>query len=72
MSYTLTCLSPLNCILFFLQTEVIILDLGPENSFVKKGRKGLSLTETLAVNKKKKSMAGLALGTINFDQDDTE
>ena len=32
----------------FLQLEVIILDLGPENSFVKKGRISLSLTETLA------------------------
>ena len=40
-------------ILWFLQQEVIILDLGPEYSFVKKGRISLSLTETLEVNKKK-------------------
>ena len=29
---------PLNGILLFLQLEVIILDLDPENSFVKKGQ----------------------------------
>ena len=43
----------------FLQLEVIILDLGPENSFVKKGRISLSLTETLAF-------------TALFHQEDTE
>ena len=52
--------SPLNGIFFlFLQLEVIILDLGPENSFVKKGRVSFSLTETLAF-------------TVLFHQEDTE
>ena len=46
-------------IFLFLQLEVIILDLGPENSFVKKGRISLSLTETLAF-------------TALFHQEDTE
>ena len=51
---------PLNGIFFlFLQLEVIILDLGPENSSVKKGRISLSLTETLAF-------------TALFHQEDTE
>ena len=45
--------------------EVILAHLGPENSFVKKGRKSLSLTETLAVSKKKnKSTIELALCAI--------
>ena len=34
----------LNCIFLFLQLEVIILDLGTKNSFVKKGRISLPLT----------------------------
>ena len=43
-----------NCILLFLQQDVIILDPGPEYSFVKKRKDlSLSLTETLVVNKKK-------------------
>ena len=49
---------PLNCIFLFLQLEVVILDLVPENSFVKKGRISLSLTEILAFNKNKSQWSG--------------
>ena len=56
---------PLNCILLFLQLDVIILDLGQEYSFVKKRRVSFSLTEILVVNKKKKQLtAGLSLGAV--------
>ena len=56
---------PLNCILLFLQLDVIILDLGQEYSFVKKRRVSFSLTEILVVKKKKKQLtAGLSLGAV--------
>ena len=56
---------PLNCILLFLQLDVIILDLGQDYSFVKKRRVSFSLTEILVVNKKKKQLtAGLSLGAV--------
>ena len=43
---------PLNFILLFLQLDVIILDLGPEYSFVKKRKDKFFLNRNTAINKK--------------------
>ena len=55
---------PLNCIFFFLQLEVIILDLSPENSFVKKRKDKSFLNRNTSVQQEKISTVGVALGAV--------
>ena len=55
---------PLNCIFFFLQLEVIILDLSPENSFVKKRKDKSFLNRNTSVQLEKIWTVGVALGAV--------
>ena len=55
---------PLNCIFLFLQLEVIILDLGPENSFVKKRKDKSFFNRNTCVQQEKISTVGVALGAV--------
>ena len=56
---------PLNGIFLFLQLEVIILDLDPANSFVKKGKSFFNRNNIVAFNKKKYQRPGrVALGAV--------
>ena len=61
-----------NCILLFLQQDVIILDPGPEYSFVKKRKDMSSFTRNTCSQREKKTTAGLALGTVFITQEDME
>ena len=62
-----------NCILLFLQQDVIILDPRPEYSFVKKRNDMSSFTRNnCRQQEKKKKTASLALGTVFITQEDTE
>ena len=56
---------PLNGIFLFLQLEVIILDLDPANSFVKKDKSFFNRNNIVAFNKKKYQRPGrVALGAV--------
>ena len=55
---------PLNCIFLFLQLEVIILDPGPENSFVKKRKDKSFFNRNTCVQQEKISTVGVALGAV--------
>ena len=56
---------PLNCIFLFLQLEVTILDLGPEDSLVKKKRPGKSFfNRNTCVQQEKIPALGVALGAV--------
>ena len=55
---------PLNCIFLFLQLEVITLDPGPENSFVKKRRDKSFFNRNTCVQQEKISTVGVALGAV--------
>ena len=55
---------PLNCIFLFLQLEVVILDLGPENSFVKKRKDKSFFNRNTCVQQEQIPMVGVALGAV--------
>ena len=55
---------PLNCIFLFVQLEVVILDLGPENSFVKKRKDKSFFNRNTCVQQEQIPMVGVALGAV--------
>ena len=55
---------PPNCIFSFLQLEVIILDLGPENSFVKKRKDKSFFNRNTCVQQEQIPMVGVVLGAV--------
>ena len=61
---------PLNGIFLFLQLEVIILDLDPANSFIKKDKSFFNRNNIVAFNKKKKPTAGPGSAWRCFYQED--
>ena len=55
---------PLNCIFLFLQLEVTILDLGPENFFVKKRKDKSFFNRNTCVQSEKITKVEVALGAV--------